>query len=399
MSSSAPTAKLADVADLNPPLAASLSDGDDVSFIPMAAVDADSMTAVDLETRLYSEVSKGYTPFLDGDVLVAKITPCFENGKIAQVCLSRRYGFGSTEFHIVRPRSDRADARYLVHFLRQDSVRKQGESRMTGSAGQRRVPEHFLAGLTIPLPPLPEQRRIAEILDKADALRAKRRAALAKLDTLTQSIFLDMFGDPATNPKGWNLTPLGEISEVQGGLQLSSSRKSLPREVPYLRVANVYRGFLDLGEIKTLCATESEIARTVLFKDDFLVVEGHGNPEEIGRGALWDGSISECVHQNHLIRVRFDNRRIMPLYASVYLNSTGGRRHLLRSGKTTSGLNTINVSQVRATPTAVPPVDFQRQFCRQVGIVEHLRTSHRAALVKLDSLLGSLLHRAFQGEL
>ncbi len=217
MTSSVPTEKLVDIADLNPPLAASLSDGDDVSFMPMAAVDADSVTAVDRETRLYSEVSKGFTPFLDGDVLVAKITPCFENGKIAQVRLSRRYGFGSTEFHVVRPRSDRADARYLVHFLRQDRIRKQGESRMTGSAGQRRVPENFLAGLTIPLPPLPEQRRIAEILDKADALRAKRRAVLAQLDTLTQSIFLDMFGDPATNPKRWPKASLEELFEIARG--------------------------------------------------------------------------------------------------------------------------------------------------------------------------------------
>ena len=183
----------------------------------MAAVDADSVTAVDRETRSYSEVSKGYTPFIDGDVLVAKITPCFENGKIAQARLSRRYGFGSTEFHVVRPRSDRVDARYLVHFLRQERIRKQGESRMTGSAGQRRVPEHFLAGLTIPLPPLPEQRRIAEILDKADALRAKRRAALAQLDTLTQSIFLDMFGDPATNPKGWPVDALRNIADTTSG--------------------------------------------------------------------------------------------------------------------------------------------------------------------------------------
>ncbi|HEY9224284.1 MAG TPA: restriction endonuclease subunit S, partial [Variovorax sp.] len=217
MNGSAPTAKLAEVAELNPPLGASLRDGDDVSFMPMAAVDADSVTAVDRETRSYSEVSKGYTPFIDGDVLVAKITPCFENGKIAQARLSRRYGFGSTEFHVVRPRSDRVDARYLVHFLRQERIRKQGESRMTGSAGQRRVPEHFLAGLTIPLPPLPEQRRIAEILDKADALRAKRRAALAQLDSLTQSIFLDMFGDPATNPKGWPVDALRNIADTTSG--------------------------------------------------------------------------------------------------------------------------------------------------------------------------------------
>jgi hypothetical protein len=139
---------------------------------------------------------------------------------------------------------------------------------------------------------------------------------------------------------------------VQGGLQVSSARKTCPREVPYLRVANVFRGFLDLSVIKTLRATDAEIARTTLVRDDLLIVEGHGNPHEIGRGALWDGSISGCVHQNHIIRVRLDGEKLVPIYACEYLNSPGGRRHLLRAGKTTSGLNTISVSEVRAAPIA-----------------------------------------------
>lgn len=167
MSTPMPTATLAEVTELNPPLAAFLSDGEEVSFMPMSAVDAESVNAVNRETRLYAEVSKGYTPFLDGDVLIAKITPCFENGKIAHAHLTRRYGFGSTEFHIVRPRTDRADARYLVHYLRQDRIRRQGKSRMTGSAGQRRVPEHFLAGLSVPVPPLPEQRYTGHRRDRS----------------------------------------------------------------------------------------------------------------------------------------------------------------------------------------------------------------------------------------
>jgi type I restriction enzyme S subunit len=169
--------KLLDIAQLNPGLGESPGRDDLVSFVPMSAVTAESASTTRGEDRNYGEVSKGYTPFLDGDVLLAKITPCFENGKIAQARLSRRIGVGSTEFHVVRPIDGKSDARYLLHFLRQERIRRDGERRMTGSAGQRRVPEHFLAGLEVPAPPLAEQRRIAEVLDRAEALRAKRRAA------------------------------------------------------------------------------------------------------------------------------------------------------------------------------------------------------------------------------
>ena len=196
MSDTMHTARLDEVADLNPSLSEVPAEDETVSFLPMSAVDADRVDVVDNETRQFAQVSKGYTSFLPDDVLVAKITPCFENGKIAHAKPTRRLGFGSTEFHVVRAHGETLEPRYLVHFLRLDRIRFDGRRKMKGSAGQRRVPEHFLARLQIPLPPLPEQRRIAEILDKADALRAKRRATLAQLDVLTQSIFLDMFGDP-----------------------------------------------------------------------------------------------------------------------------------------------------------------------------------------------------------
>ena len=150
------TARLGDVAELNPPFAGSPPPDETVSFLPMAGVDSERADATPREVRRYSEVDRGYTPFADGDVLVAKITPCFENGKIAQARLPHRYAFGSTEFHVLRPGAKQLDGRYLVHFLRQRRIRVAGEQAMTGSAGQRRVPEHFLAGLTIPLPPLPE---------------------------------------------------------------------------------------------------------------------------------------------------------------------------------------------------------------------------------------------------
>ena len=118
--------KLCNIAELNPRFKEKLESDSNVSFVPMAAVIAD-MGTVTGEEKQYCEVSKGYTSFIDGDVLVAKITPCFENGKITQAKLKHRVGFGSTEFHVVRPLEGKLDARYLLHFLRQERIRLEGE--------------------------------------------------------------------------------------------------------------------------------------------------------------------------------------------------------------------------------------------------------------------------------
>ena len=270
---------------------------------------------------------------------------------------------------------------------------------MTGSGGQRRVPEDYLASLPLPLPAVAEQRRIAAILDQADALRAQRQQALAELEKLAQAVFVEMFGDTVTNSMEWPFLPIGKLSDVQGGLQVTSARKELPIEAPYLRVANVHRGYLLLDEIKTIRATPAEVARTTLCTHDLLVVEGHGNPEEIGRAALWSGELRSCVHQNHLIRVRFDNSKVDPVYACTFLNSTGGRRHLLRAGKTTSGLNTISVSNVREAPVALPPVELQKTFATRMEAIEAHKASRRAALAESNALFASLQHHAFSGAL
>jgi type I restriction enzyme, S subunit len=302
----------------------------------------------------------------------------------------------SQDITALTPDPQKLDTAYLVQFLRTQEVYFE---RLARGATIKGITREIIERLEIPLPPLAEQQRIAAILGQAEALQGKRRHALAQLDILIQSLFLDLFGDPATNPKGWPTTRLGEVGDAQGGLQLSTSRSHLPREVPYLRVANVYRDALDLREIKTFRATDAEVARTLLVVDDLLIVEGHGNPDEIGRCALWDGSITECSHQNHLIRVRLDRGQVHPVFVSRYLNSAGGRRDLLRAGKTTSGLNTISVSNVRDARLFVPPLPLQREFAAQVSAVERLKASQRVSLTKLDALFASLQHRAFRGEL
>ena len=240
-------------------------------------------------------------------------------------------------------------------------------------------------------------------------MRAKRREALAELDTLLQSTFLDMFGDPVTNLMGWEVVRIEEVGSVQGGLQVTSKRRPLPIERPYLRVANVFRGYLDLDEIKTIRLTEAEERRTAIEDEDILIVEGHGNRDEIGRCALWDGSIEQCVHQNHLIRLRCDRSKVIPLYVESYLNSQGGRRgsvqnledpsFLIGTSRTTSGLNTISVSKVKAATIGLPPLDLQHRFAAIVKSVEQQKASQRAHLDELDTLFASLQSRAFRGDL
>src|SRR5882672_4670728 len=158
-------ARLDDVCEINPRMPKTLADDDVATFLPMAAVSEDGHIDFE-EQREVREVKKGYTYFERGDVLVAKITPCFENGKATRtISLNTAVGFGSTEFHVLRAGKG-IDRSYLFHMIWNSKFREVGAKNMTGSAGQRRVPADFLKRLEIPLPPLDKQRRIAAILDK-----------------------------------------------------------------------------------------------------------------------------------------------------------------------------------------------------------------------------------------
>ena len=200
--------------------------------------------------------------------------------------------------HIV-PDPRVADTQYLYRAL---SSQVPSLISMGVGGAQPNINQGIIKGLVVPLPPLPEQRRIAAILDQADALRAKRREALAQLDRLTQSIFIEMFGDPVSNPKGWpDALTLGEVADIASGVTKGRdlAGKST-RMVPYLAVANVQDKFLRLDGIKMLDATDDEIHRFRLQKDDLLLTEG-GDPDKLGRGTLWNGELPDCIHQNHVL--------------------------------------------------------------------------------------------------
>jgi type I restriction enzyme S subunit len=161
---------LTDIAEINPKLLKTNlpSLETPISFVPMAAVDADQYTIVDAETKPLRDVVKGFTPFKNGDVLFAKITPCMENGKIVIAeNLTNNIGYGSTEFHVLRPKDNFVSSEWLLWFVRRKEFREKAKSAFTGTAGQQRVPTSFLQNIKVPLPPMKLQvafsRRIADV--------------------------------------------------------------------------------------------------------------------------------------------------------------------------------------------------------------------------------------------
>ncbi len=249
---------------------------------------------------------------------------------------------------------------------------------------------------TIPLPLLSEQRRIAVILDKADELRTKRRQALAHLDTLTQSIFHSVFGTPGD---GWRTARLDDMCDVSSGI--TKGRKTAAEgltDYPYLAVSNVQDRSLDMSVVKEIAVSAREAARYRLRRGDLLLTEG-GDPDKLGRGTIWNDELPWCLHQNHVFRVRPRSVEAVPVYLSWHLASPEAKSYFLRMAKQTTGIASINKTQLSATPINLPPLELQQTFATRAAAVERLKENHRKHPAELDTLFASLQHRAFKGEL
>jgi type I restriction enzyme S subunit len=337
------------------------------------------------------------THLKSGDVLLARMPD-----PLGRACIfpgDSKAAVTVVDVCIIRPNPRDHDARWLMHCLNAPDCRNQIAGYATGTT-RTRISRGNLGKIRIPHPPLAEQRRIAKLLDSAEALQTQRRAALTQLDSLTQSIFIDLFGDPVTNPKGWpSTTLLGDVAETVSGI--TKGRKlngEKVREVPYLAVANVQDRALYLDAIKSIEATEKEIARHKLQPNDLVLTEG-GDPDKLGRGTLWNGELPECIHQNHIFRVRFKTDQIAPLFANWLISGPRGKRYFLKSAKQTTGIASINMKQLRGFPLLIPPLKLQHEFVGRVTAVEALKEVQQASLAELDALFATLQHRAFRGEL
>ncbi|GFO97702.1 restriction endonuclease S subunit [groundwater metagenome] len=347
--------------------------------------------------HFYNSMSRG--KIQKEDVLVVKDGAT--TGKVSLVGSDFPYEDAAVNEHvfILRGKKDLVYQKYLFYHLYSPIGQRQMDANFHGAAIGG-INTQFIKNYDLVLPPLPTQKKIAAVLEKAEKFREWRKEADGLTDRFLKSTFLEMFGDPMENPKMWELRKLGEIGEVSSGLTLNGQRSADKNNMfPYLRVANVFRNILDLKEIKYIHASDSEYNKFLLRKNDILIVEGHGNIEEIGRAAIWKGEIPNCLHQNHLIRVRLDNKYMNPYFLSYFLNGYGNYGYFSSESRTTSGLNTISTNKVREAKVSLPPISLQQKFASIVQQVEQVRQHQKESKQQIDHFFNMLMQKAFNGEL
>lgn len=285
-----------------------------------------------------------------------------------------------------------------------------------------------------PLPPLAEQERIVasieEAFSKLDAgehglgivrqlLRRIRNSIVASAvagrlvpqdptETPATKLLADLGIEPIGPedspdlPDGWASAYLGAVSAIGGGIQKQPKRAPVSNPIPFLRVANVGRGALDLAEVHQIEVFDGELERFGLQRGDLLVVEGNGSPDQIGRSAMWHGEIEPCVHQNHLIRVR--PREVLdPSYLEMYWNSPSASLRVQAVASSTSGLHTLSTGKLKRLPVVLPPVEEQARIVaevdRQMSFVAACERAVGAGLARSVALRRSVLKAAFEGRL
>jgi type I restriction enzyme, S subunit len=253
--------------------------------------------------------------------------------------------------------------------------------------------------LKIPLPSLPTQNKIVAILEKAEKLKGWRRDADELTDEFLKSTFLEMFGDPVKNHNGWKAVKLQDVSEIVSGV--TKGRKLSGKEVisvPYLRVANVQDGYLKLNEIKLIEVLPLDVEKFALKEGDVLLTEG-GDPDKLGRGSVWHDEIPNCIHQNHIFRVRVNKKHLIPEYLSMLIGSPYGKMYFLKSAKQTTGIASINSKQLKNFPALIPPLELQNKLAKIIRQTEQLREQQKQSSQHIDDLFNAFMQQAFRGEL
>jgi type I restriction enzyme, S subunit len=292
-----------------------------------------------------------------------------------------RFAMGADGTKVLSPRNG-DHPKYLFHALQAIPIPSAGYSRHY----------KFLKKTEIPLPPLAEQKRIAGILDAADALRAKRREALDQLDTLLQATFLDLFGDPVTNPKGWDLKKLGDECDVRDGTH--DSPKYVNDGFPLLTSKNFKEGTVSFEGAALISAEDfQQINKRSKVDVGDLVMPMIGT---IGNPVLIKHDPKFAIKNVALIKftpTSPDNRFVANLLGSHYFDH-------ITSGANRGGTQKfVALKDLRGLPIPVPPRDLQNRFASVVECVDRQRVVHTAHLVELDTLFASLQSRAFRGDL
>jgi type I restriction enzyme S subunit len=289
--------------------------------------------------------------------------------------------------------SNLINVRFLYYYLQTYDMTRLSKK----TTGVDSIAFSDVAKIKVPLPPLPEQERIVRLLDEAESLRAARLRANERMSQFVPALFHEMFGDPVKTE--FPIKTLNEVADVVSGI--AKGRKfngQRPVTINYLRVANVQAGYLDLSEIKTIEALPSEVEELQVKIGDVLLTEG-GDFDKLGRGAMLEVDLPNCIHQNHVFRARVNRDYLLPVFFHDFLQTQQAKKYFLSCAKKTTNLASINLTQLRALPVPLPPIALQREFAARVEEARGVQSAQRKSAERVEALVQSMLARAFTGEL
>jgi type I restriction enzyme S subunit len=294
--------------------------------------------------------------------------------------------------------SPKLDPRYLLWFLLQA---KSSLERQATGATVKGIRLETLASLRIPLPSLPEQRQIAAILDKADAVRRKRQQTLDLADQFLRSAFLDMFGDPVTNPKGWPVRRLGDCLARKPQIG-TIAKADASGAVAVVRVGDLGTPWLSRSVPTRIMLAQSEIERYRIEPGDFLLARAIGSEAHLGKASVVPAnalSEGDVVFDSHVMRLRLDEPKLSHVFLWHWLKSPGGRAMFMRNAGRTAVQFNINAAQIARVPIPVPPGALQARFAEMARVVGGAVVAAATATCQCEKLLGAVSYRAFRAEL
>lgn len=286
------------------------------------------------------------------------------------------------------PKLDQLDPDYLYFLFRTKNL-----SDFASDSNPPSIRKSDVERWQIKVPPLPEQRRIVDLLSRAEGIVRLRREAEKKAAELIPALFLDMFGDPATNPKGWPVARVGDVL-VAADYGSSSKASADGTGLPMIRMGNVtYAGNLDLTDLKYVDLPAEEVDRYSLREGDILFNRTNSK-ELVGKTGLWDGSCSAIV-ASYFIRLRVQPSVMSPHYLWAFMNTAHMKRVIFDTARGAIGQSNINSKELKAFPLPVPPLQLQEQFALRCADVSGMATQQSAATIKAQSTFDALLAQAF----
>lgn len=374
------------------------------SFLPMSGVDEVHGIINSLETKPFAKVVRGFTYFQEGDVLFAKITPSMENGKcaIAQSLIDD-IGFGSTEFHVLRP-GPCVIPKWVHLYVRRLSFRLEAKRHFRGAVGQQRVPDDFLKSFPIPVPTsLCIQRHIvarieallAEIKRARTLLDHMRRDASRLMDATLEGLIGEL------KQANVDCKPLGSLllSKPQYGLSRKASEDS--QGIPILRMGNIVNGRISLDDLKYISLEPREEKKYLLQYGDILFNRTN-SAELVGKSAVFEIS-DPAVFASYLIRIVPNPDKAKSHYLVAYINSRHGRNYIQSQLTRAIGQVNVNAKKLAVMPILIPDIKRQEQIVSYISSVQNQVNEMYQLLAQNSKIIGqleqSILERAFRGEL